>query len=117
MFAALRPGGTAIVVVGSPVRAWRKGHATERGLEPWRWLLDLVDRVGFTCRDHLVYERLGLPGAYTGRFRNDWEPMLWLEKPGGVPTFDKGPLDTPAMAPYMKVSPVTARGASGTTSN
>lgn len=115
MFAALRPGGTAIVVVGSPVRAWRKGHATERGLEPWRWLLDLVDRAGFTCRDHLVYERLGLPGAYTGRFRNDWEPMLWLEKPGGVPTFDKGPLDTPAMAPYMKVSPVTARGASGTT--
>lgn len=99
MFAALRPGGTAIVVVGSPIRSWRKGHATERGLEPWRWLLDLVDRVGFTCRDHLVYERLGLPGAYGGRFRNDWEPMLWLEKPGGAPTFDKGPLDRPSLHP------------------
>lgn len=112
MFAALRPGGTAIVVVGSPVRAWRKGHATERGLEPWRWLLDLVDRAGFTCRDHLVYERLGLPGAYTGRFRNDWEPMLWLEKPGGVPTFDKGPLDRPAVDTVRRGA-VTVRHANG----
>jgi DNA modification methylase len=93
MFAALRPGGTAIVVVGSPVRTWREGHATERGLEPWRWLIDLADRVGFTIRDHLIYGRLGQPGEYRGRFRNDWEPMFWLERPGGVSAFDKTPLD------------------------
>jgi hypothetical protein len=97
MFAALRPGGTAFVVVGSPVRKWRKGHGTERGLEPVRWLLDLVDRVGFTCRDVLTFGRQGLVGAYTGRFRNDYEPILWLERPGGVPTFDKNPLDRPAV--------------------
>lgn len=100
MFAALRPGGTALVVIGSPVRRWRKGHGTERGLEPVRWLLDLVDRVGFTCRDVLAFGRLGLPGAYAGRFRNDYEPMLWLEKPGGEPAFDKTPLDGKALYKY-----------------
>ena len=100
MFRALRPGGTAFVVVGSPVRKWRKGHGTERGLEPVRWLLDLVDRVGFTCPDVLIFGRLGLPGAYTGRFRNDFEPVLWLQKPGGEPTFDKGPLDGAATMDY-----------------
>lgn len=99
MYAALRPGGTAIVVVGAPVRSWRSGHRTERGLEPVRWLLDLTDRVGFTARDVMAFERIGLPGAYAGRFRNDWEPILWLERPGGVATFDKGPLDGPAADP------------------
>lgn len=93
MFAALRPGGTAIVNVGSPIRHWRKGHSTERGLEPARWLIDLADRVGFTVRDVIAFERIGLPGAYSGRFRNDWEPVLWLEKPGGKATFDKDPLN------------------------
>lgn len=112
MFAALRPGGTAFVVVGAPVRKWRKGHGTERGLEPMRWLLDLVDRVGFTCRDVLIFERLGLPGAYDGRFRNDFEPILWLERPGGVPTFDKGPLDGCAVASYAGKE-ATSRGACG----
>lgn len=95
MFAALRPGGTAFVVIGSPVRTWRKGHRTERGLEPVRWLLDLVDRVGFTCRDVLAFHRHGVVGEYRGRFRGDFEPILWLERPGGTPTFDKGPLDVP----------------------
>ncbi len=98
LFAALRPGGTAIVNVGSPVRRWRKGHSTERGLEPARWLIDLADRVGFTIRDVLTYGRMGLPGEYAGRFRNDWEPVLWLERPGGKPTFDKTTLDAPSLA-------------------
>lgn len=111
MFAALRPGGTAFVVVGAPVRKWRKGHGTERGLEPVRWLIDLVDRVGFTCPDVLIFGRLGLPGAYGGRFRNDFEPVLWLQKPGGEPAFDKAPLDAPAVTAYGgKVA--TGRGAS-----
>ena len=111
MFAALRPGGTALVVIGSPVRRWRKGHGTERGLEPVRWLLDLVDRVGFTCRDVLAFGRLGLPGAYAGRFRNDYEPMLWLEKPGGEPAFDKTPLDGKAL--YKTSGSGTERTADG----
>ena len=106
MFRALRPGGTAFVVVGSPVRKWRKGHGTERGLEPVRWLIDLVDRVGFTCRDVLAYHRTGNVGEYRGRFRGDFEPILWLERPGGEPTFDKGPLDEPAV--------YSTKGGSGT---
>lgn len=112
MFAALRPGGTALVVIGSPVRHWRKGHGSERGLEPVRWLLDLVDRVGFTCRDVLAFGRLGLPGAYTGRFRNDYEPMLWLERPGGASAFDKTPLDGKAL--YVASGSATSRLNDGT---
>ena len=112
MFRALRPGGTAFVVVGSPVRRWREGHGTERGLEPVRWLIDLVDRVGFTCRDVLIFGRQGLVGAYTGRFRNDFEPILWLERPGGVPSFDKNPLDRPAVENKRKHTS-SGRDASG----
>ena len=111
MFAALRPGGTAIVNVGSPIRHWRKGHSTERGLEPARWLIDLADRVGFTVRDVLTFGRMGLPGAYAGRFRNDWEPVLWLERPGGTPTFDKTPLDSPAQ--WQVGGTITQRKADG----
>lgn len=113
MFAALRPGGTALVVVGSPVRAWRKGHRTERGMQPVRWLADLADRVGFTVRDVLTFQRIGLPGAYVGRFRNDWEPMFWLERPGPSPAFDKDPLDEPAVSPERR-GPTNVRRADGT---
>lgn len=113
MFAALRPGGTAFVVVGSPVRKWRKGHCTERGLEPVRWLLDLVDRVGFSCPDVLMFKRLGLPGAYAGRFRNDFEPVLWLQRPGGESIFDKGPLDGLAVDPKRR-GRASARNSDGT---
>ena len=114
MFAALRPGGTALIVVGSPVRHWRgTKFPTERGLQPARWLLDLADRVGFAVRDVLVYGRMGLPGAYAGRFRNDWEPMIWLEKPCGVATFNKPALDEPAKCPRAEGTPTGGRRADG----
>jgi DNA modification methylase len=44
-------------------------------------MLDWAERVGFRVPDRLAYGRKGIPGAYTGRFRNDWEPPLWFEKP------------------------------------
>ncbi len=88
-FAALKPGGHALINVDAPVREWRKGFGTERGLHPWRLLLDWTDRVGFRAPDRLAFGRLGLPGAYGGRFRNDFEPLLWFTKPGGEPFFDK----------------------------
>lgn len=114
MFAALRPGGTALIVVGSPVRHWRGAKfPTERGLQPVRWIVDLADRVGFAVRDVLVYGRMGLPGAYTGRFRNDWEPMIWLEKPGGVATFNKPALDEVAKCPRAEGT-ITGRKTDGT---
>ena len=84
---ALRPGGHALVNLSGPVRETPRG--TERSLTSWRVLLDWVDRVGLRCPDVLAYGRRGVPGAYVGRYRQDWEPVLWLCKPGATPYFDK----------------------------
>ena len=89
VFEALKPGGTAIINVDSPVREWRKGFGTERGFHAWKLMIDWAERIGFRVPDRLAYGRMGVTGAYTGRFRNDWEPLLWFEKPGGVAFFNK----------------------------
>lgn len=89
VFAALRPGGHALINVDAPVREWRPGFGTERGFHPWRLMLDWAERVGFRVPDRLAFGRLGSPGAYGGRFRNDWEPLLWFVKPGADPWLDK----------------------------
>jgi DNA modification methylase len=96
MFAALRPGGTAIVNVNVPIREYRKGHRSERSPEIYQWILLMIEHVGFTFRDDIIYHRTGAVGAYEGRFRTDWEHVLWLERPGGRPTFAKGVMDRPA---------------------
>jgi DNA methylase len=82
VFAALRPGGHALVNVDAPVREWRPGFGTERGFHPWRLMLDWAERVGFRVPDRLAFGRMGSPGAYAGRFRNDWEPLIWFQRPG-----------------------------------
>ncbi len=117
-FAALKPGGHAIVNVDAPVREWRKGFGTERGFHAWRLMLDWAERVGFRVPDRLAFGRNGLPGAYSGRFRNDWEPLLWFQKPGADGYFDKASLDAPS--PYGKHvgngngrGLTTSRGANG----
>ena len=89
VWAALKPGGHALVNVDAPVREWRKGFGTERGMHPWRLMLDWADRIGFRVPDRLPFGRAGVPGAYAGRFRNDWEPLLWFQKPGADGFFDK----------------------------
>jgi DNA modification methylase len=96
---ALKPGGQAIVNVDAPVREWRKGMGTERGFHPWKLMLDWGERIGFRVPDRLAYGRMGAIGAYTGRFRNDWEPLLWFIKPGGNPFFNKELLLKPALYP------------------
>gem|GEM_PF-3518349 len=84
VFRALKPGGHALVNVDAPVRDWTKdGRGTERGLHPWRLMLDWHDRIGFRVPDRLAFIRRGQPGAFPGRFRNDWEPLLWFQRPGG----------------------------------
>ena len=93
VFAALKPGGHALVNVDAPVREWRPGFGTERGFHPWRLMLDWAERVGFRVPDRLAFGRRGLPGAYAGRFRNDWEPLLWFQRPGGVGAFNKNAVD------------------------
>lgn len=124
VFAALKPGGHCLLVIDAPVREWRKGVGTERGLQPWRLLLDWADRVGLRAVDRLAYGRLGLRGAYSGRFRNDWEPMLWFQRPGAKGFFDKTPLNAPAKHPTRWAAGMSAssrtsdgtfykRGASG----
>lgn len=100
VFAALKPGGHALVNVDAPVREWRKGFGTERGFHPWRLMLDWAERVGFRVVDRLAFGRQGIVGAYGGRFRNDWEPLLWFQRPGEVGYFDKVHMDA-VTAPYV----------------
>lgn len=101
VWAALKPGGHALINVDAPVRDWtRDGRGTERGMHPWRLMLDWHDRIGFRVPDRLAFGRMGSPGAYTGRFRNDWEPLLWFQKPGAEGWFDKMPLRGAAKARY-----------------
>lgn len=97
---ALKPGGHSICVVDAPVRVWRKGFDTERGFMPWKVMIDWAERVGLRCPDRLAYGRMGAPGGYFGRFRNDWEPILWHVKLGAKPFFDKKPLAEDAKYPF-----------------
>lgn len=94
VFAALRPGGHALVNIDAPVREWRPGFGTERGWHAWEMMIDWGRRVGFRVPDRLAFGRLGTPGAYEGRFRNDWEPLLWFVKPSGEPWMDRRALAT-----------------------
>ena len=89
VWGALKPGGHALVNVDAPVREWRPGFGTERGFHPWRLMLDWAERVGFRVPDRLAFGRMGSPGAYGGRFRNDWEPLLWFIRPGGETWMDR----------------------------
>jgi DNA modification methylase len=77
-----------VIVIDSPVRD-RRGIGSERGLHPFRLAIDWADRIGFRFVERLAYARMGITGEYLGRFRNDFEPMLWFQKPGGASTFDK----------------------------
>lgn len=89
--AALVPGGHCLMILDGPVRMWRP-VGTERSLTPFRVMLDWADRCGLRVPDRLAYARHGAPGAYTGRFRNDWEPLMWFQRPGVTGYFDKWPL-------------------------
>ncbi len=109
-FSALKPGGHAIVNVDAPVREWRKGFGTERGFHAWRLMLDWAERVGFRVPDRLAFGRRGLAGEYKGRFRNDWEPLLWFQRPG-VGHFDKFALDNKVS--YKPSGGITMRQSDG----
>lgn len=100
-FHALKPGGHALVVLDGPVRRWRPGMGTERSFIPWEVMLDWAKRVGFRVPDRLAYGRMGAPGAYAGRFRNDWEPLLWFQRPGARGHFDKWQLAEDAKWGYF----------------
>ncbi|MCP3961317.1 MAG: site-specific DNA-methyltransferase [bacterium] len=82
VFRALKPGAHALINISAPVRQLREGHGTERDLTPYRLLLDWADRAGLTVPDTIAATRRGAPFAYRGRFRNDWEPVIWFRKPG-----------------------------------
>lgn len=99
IYAALKPGGHALVVLDGPVREWRKGKGTERSFTPWRVMLDWAERVGFRVPDRMAFARRGQPGRFAGRFRNDWEPLLWFQRPGAKGFFDIWPLASKAKWP------------------
>jgi len=114
LWSALRPGGHALINLDAPVRDWTgDGRGTERGLHPWRFMLYAHDAVGFRVPDRLAFGRHGLPGAYAGRFRNDWEPLLWLQKPGAEGFFDRWPLTRARRADHDSRGVSTATQADG----
>jgi hypothetical protein len=57
VFAALRPGGHALINVDAPVREWRPGFGTERGFTAWEMMIDWGRRVGFRVPDRLAFAR------------------------------------------------------------
>ena len=113
VFAALRPGGHALINIDAPVREWRPGFGTERGFHPWRLMLDWAERVGFRVPDRLVFGRMGTPGQYQGRFRHDWEPLLWFQKPGAEGYVEKTALLEPAAWPQPIGRSAIARHSDG----
>jgi len=115
VFAALRPGGQCLIVVDAPIREWRPGMGTERGFHPWRLMLDWAERVGFRVPDRLAYGRIGAPAAYSGRFRNDWEPLLWFVRPGPeAPYFNKTSLRVKSIHRFGVGKRVSIRREDGT---
>jgi len=113
---ALAPDGNAFVVIGAPVRNWRKGFGTERGLYIQEVILDWAKRVELRIPDILYYKRRGAPGAYGGRWRCDTEIVIWAQKPpqkGIYPYFNKEELAEPAK--YTKIGKnVAVRKTDGT---
>lgn len=105
VFAALRPGGHAVINVDAPVREWRPGFGTERGFHPWRMMLDWAERVGFRVPDRLVFGRKGVPGDTIGRFQSGWEPLLWFQRPGGETFLDKRAIYIPAVTAGLHMTP------------
>lgn len=105
IFQALKPGGHCLLNLDAPVREWRKGVGTERGFMPWKVMLDWAERIGFRVPDRLAFGRQGLPGAYYGRFRNDWEPLFWFQKPGAEGYFCKEPLAEASTYSMVTVTP------------
>jgi len=101
LWGALKPGGHALINLDAPVRDWTgDGRGTERGLHPWRFMLYAHDVVGFRLPDWLVFGRQGLPGEYSGRFRNDKEPLFWLQKPGADGYLDKWAVAAQSVCDY-----------------
>ena len=81
----LKPGGVAAIVISAPIRAYRDGYGTERGTSH----IDLVRwwrKLGFRYIDTIVYGRIGAPGKWPERLRNDWEPLHIFAKPGAAIT-------------------------------
>lgn len=114
VFAALRPGGHAVINVDAPVREWRPGFGTERGFHPWRMMLDWAERVGFRVPDRLVFGRKGVPGDSPGRFQSGWEPLLWFQRPRGETFLDKQAVRLPTVKAGIAQT-ITKRQADGTT--
>lgn len=109
---ALKPGGHCILNLDANVSQWRKGFGSERGLYPWKVMIDWAERVGMRVPDRLAYCRQGLPGEYKGRFRNDWEPLLWFQRVGGTPWMDRLALAEAARHP--KKGKASSRAKDGT---
>ncbi len=86
---ALKPGGVCALNIDGPVRVWRPEIGeSERSLISFEVALDWAKRVGFRYVEHCAYVRQGTPGRFGPRWRNGWEPVHVLARPGCAPHFD-----------------------------
>tara|TARA_R110000868_G_scaffold222554_1_gene474414 strand:- start:45 stop:632 length:588 start_codon:yes stop_codon:yes gene_type:complete len=77
-------------------------------------MLDWAERVGFRVPDRLAFGRDGLPGAYGGRFRNDWEPLIWFQRPSNEDGyFGKDAISEPTKSPRGRVFKTFGRSTDG----
>lgn len=114
IFKALKPGGQVLLNLSGPVRDLR-GLGSERSMTPFKVYLDWAERVGFRAMDMLAYGRNGSPGEYRGRFRQDWEPLMWFVKPGGDKVyFDKHSIAEDAVTPMNNRKKSSNRRKDGT---
>lgn len=72
----LMPGGTLAMVLDGAV------NDGEQSVTPYRVICEWAAMPGWRLLQVLAYGRTGAPGAYTGRFRKDHEPLIVFVRDG-----------------------------------
>lgn len=87
----LVPGGTLAMVLDGAV------NDGEQSVTPYRVICEWAARQEWRFAQVLAYGRMGQPGAYTGRFRKDHEPLIVFHKRGGDTVCNKDEIAAPSL--------------------
>ena len=79
----LMPGGTLAMVLDGAV------NDGEQSITPYRVICEWAAMKGWRLLQVLAYGRRGVPGAYSGRFRRDHEPLILFVKDGASHVCEK----------------------------
>lgn len=99
----LAPGGTLAMVLDGAVN---DGVAS---VTPYRVICEWAALPGWSLSQVLAYGRMGLPGAYRGRFRRDHEPLIVFRRTGTPVVCNKDVLASPATHPPVHSQTATRR--------